>query len=142
MLKAILDNSAILPAMLPLLAQVNAPDSGPAVGNWLLTLACILGILLVVLNIWRMLFPVENPPSNERYATKQQLEKQQLAHDAELERLEKELDASVDRVEKRFEQWLNQTAQAQEKQNQLMHDWQNGIERTLGRIESALPKRR
>lgn len=141
MIRTMLDNSAILPAMLPLLAQAASPQSPDAVGSWLLTLACLLGIALVALQIWERLFPKESPPAAEKYATKAQLAQLEREHEQSLDKLRKELTEHVARIEKRFEGWLTDTEETQSHQNELFIGWQQGIERVIGRLEAAASSR-
>ncbi|WP_395737455.1 hypothetical protein [Prosthecobacter sp.] len=95
----------------------------------------ITGLLIsayYALQVWKMLFPKEQPPAHELYATK-----------AEMLKLEEEHEEEMKRIEHRFEQWLEQQSQQhQESMQELrawrseLSKWQMGIENVVGKIDT------
>lgn len=119
-------------SLLPLIAQLPAPDSPESVGWLVLTISGILGGAYYAVSAWRTMFPVKNPPDHDVWATKLELAKLERDHKEEMKR-----------IEDRFEVWLDQQAKQHDEKMKLWGEWRDGfsdwqlkIERAIGHVET------
>lgn len=117
-----------------LLADLPDPESYQSVGWIVVGLSSVAVAVYYVLEIWRMLFPKEQPPAHETYATK-----------AELKELEADTEEEIKRVEDRFEEWIEGTQENHRdsvaelrRTLEAFTEWQRSIERGFGRMEAKI----